>query len=55
MEADVDPRNTASRRCIERFGFQNEGYLRERWIVGDEVSDSILYGLLRSDWQKEQL
>ena len=23
--------------------------LRERWLVGDEVSDSALYGLLASD------
>ncbi len=24
--------------------------LRERWIVGGEVSDTGLYGLLRRDW-----
>ncbi|WP_088285329.1 GNAT family N-acetyltransferase [Ideonella sp. A 288] len=51
VEADVDPRNTASARTLERLGFLREGHLRERWIVGDEVSDSALYGLLHSDWQ----
>jgi ribosomal-protein-alanine N-acetyltransferase len=51
VEADVDPRNVASTKCLERLGFLQEGHLRERWIVGDEVSDSILYGLLRRDWQ----
>ncbi len=50
VEADIDPRNTASARVLERLGFQREGLLRERWIVGDEVSDSALYGLLRADW-----
>jgi hypothetical protein len=25
--------------------------LRERWIVGGEVSDSALFGLLRRDWE----
>jgi len=50
VEADIDPRNEASGRALERLGFQREGFLRERWIVGDEVSDSALYGLLRSDW-----
>ncbi|MBA4342365.1 MAG: GNAT family N-acetyltransferase [Methylibium sp.] len=50
IEADIDPRNTASARSLERLGFAKEGYLRERWIVGDEVSDSAMYGLLRKDW-----
>jgi ribosomal-protein-alanine N-acetyltransferase len=51
VEADTDPRNAASGRSLERLGFQREGLLRERWIVGDEVSDTALYGLLRSDWE----
>jgi RimJ/RimL family protein N-acetyltransferase len=50
IEADVAPRNARSVLCLERLGFQKEGHLRERWIVGDEVSDSWLYGLLLSDW-----
>ncbi len=50
LEADVDPRNTASVKTLERLGFQKEGVLRERWIVADEVSDSALYGLLASEW-----
>lgn len=49
IEADIDPRNVASARLLERLGFLREGLLRERWIVGDEVSDSALYGLLASD------
>ena len=50
VEADVDPRNLASTRSLVRLGFRKEGHLRERWIVGGEVSDSDLYGLLRRDW-----
>ena len=50
VEADIDPRNAASAKTLERLGFRQEGYLRERWIVADEVSDSSLYGLLRRDW-----
>ena len=49
LEADIDPRNVASAGLLERLGFAREGLLRERWIVGDEVSDSALYGLLASD------
>ena len=50
LEADIDPRNHASAKTLERLGFQQEGHLRERWIVSGEVSDTWLYGLLRRDW-----
>lgn len=50
VEADIDPRNSASSRCLQRLGFTKEGHLRERWIVAGEVSDSELYGLLRAEW-----
>ncbi len=50
LEADIDPRNAASAKTLERLGFVREGYLRERWIVGDEVSDTALYGLLRREF-----
>ncbi|KRF00358.1 GCN5 family acetyltransferase [Frateuria sp. Soil773] len=51
LEADIDPRNTASARSLERLGFRKEGHLRERWIVDGEISDTALYGLLRSEWK----
>lgn len=52
LEADIDPRNIASAKTLERLGFQKEGHLRERWIVNGEVSDTWLYGLLRREWQE---
>ena len=51
LEADIDPRNLASVRALERLGFEREGLLRERWQVADEVSDSVLMGLLARDWR----
>lgn len=51
IEADIDPRNSASAKSLERLGFKHEGHLRERWIVDGEVSDSGIYGLLQRDWQ----
>ena len=50
LEADIDPRNTASAKSLARLGFVLEGRLRERWIVGGEVCDAAIYGLLRSAW-----
>jgi ribosomal-protein-alanine N-acetyltransferase len=52
VEADIDPRNQPSARSLERLGFSKEGFLRERWIVDGEVSDSALYGLLAADWRR---
>ena len=49
--ADVDPRNTPSARAVERLGFAREGHLRERWIVGGEICDSWIYGLLAREWR----
>lgn len=50
IEADVDPRNTASMRTLERLGFQREGFLRERWCVAGEIQDAFFYGLLKREW-----
>jgi RimJ/RimL family protein N-acetyltransferase len=51
IEADVDPRNVGSIRTLERLGFQQEAYLRERWEVNGEVQDTLFFGLLRRDWE----
>ena len=50
LEADIDPRNSASAKSLARLGFVQEGFLRERWIVGEEVSDTALFGLLSREW-----
>ena len=49
IEAEIDPRNTASARLLERLGFVKEGLLRERWIIDGEIADGAIYGLLRTD------
>jgi [ribosomal protein S5]-alanine N-acetyltransferase len=51
LEADVDPRNTASILTLERLGFKREGFLRERWHVNGEIQDAFFYGLLRHEWE----
>ena len=53
IEADVDPRNDASIRTLEKLGFQREGYLRERWQINGEIQDAYFYGLLRQEWVGE--
>jgi RimJ/RimL family protein N-acetyltransferase len=50
IEADIDPRNDASARLLEKLGFRQEGYMPERWIVHGEKADTAFYGLLKRYW-----
>jgi RimJ/RimL family protein N-acetyltransferase len=51
VQAEVDTRNAASARVLEKLGFLREGTLREDCVVNGDVSDSWVYGLLRREWQ----
>jgi RimJ/RimL family protein N-acetyltransferase len=46
LEADIDPRNEASCRLVERIGFTREGLLRERWYVAGDATHAAMNGLL---------
>jgi RimJ/RimL family protein N-acetyltransferase len=50
IEADVDPRNGASLRLLDKLGFRREGHLRERYFKDGEIQDSIMLGLLRPEY-----
>lgn len=54
IEADIDPRNEASARLLQKMAFTHEGHMRERWIVNGEVCDTDFYGLIRRDWEARQ-
>jgi RimJ/RimL family protein N-acetyltransferase len=51
VEADIDPRNDGSRQLLARLGFSSEGVMRQRFFVGDEATDSEIFGLLAADWR----
>jgi [ribosomal protein S5]-alanine N-acetyltransferase len=53
VEAELDTRNAASARVLEKLGFVREGLRREDCVVSGEVSDSWIYGLLRRDWKPD--
>nr|WP_246359723.1 GNAT family protein [Stakelama sediminis] len=48
--ADTDPDNLASRRLLESLGFTLEGQLRGEWETHIGIRDSVIYGLLTTDW-----
>lgn len=45
LTADVDPRNTASLRLLEKHGFVETGRASGTWQVGDELCDSVYLAL----------
>lgn len=51
LEADADPRNTASIAVLTKQGFVREGYMRERYFLSGEPQDAEYYGLLRGEWR----
>jgi ribosomal-protein-alanine N-acetyltransferase len=50
LEAEVDVRNAASSRVLQRLGFTREGLLRQRWVGKGEAKDVEIFGLLRDEW-----
>ncbi|NNC73779.1 MAG: GNAT family N-acetyltransferase [Sphingomonadaceae bacterium] len=51
ITADTDPDNDGSNALLEKLGFRREGYLREEWETHLGVRDSIVWGLLKRDWE----
>ena len=51
IEADIDPRNAASRRLLAGLGFQGEATARERPLPDGSAIASELHVLRRSDWE----
>jgi [ribosomal protein S5]-alanine N-acetyltransferase len=54
IEAQIDPRNAASARVLQRLGFAYEGTQRERYFTKGEWCDSALYALLAREWKTER-
>ncbi len=48
--AYVHEDNIASCRVLEKIGFQEEGLLREHYVINGVPVNEVLYGLLKSEW-----
>jgi len=51
LYAWCDPRNTGSRRVMEKLGMQREGLLRNHTNWNGEFRDQLFYGILREEWK----
>lgn len=45
LEADVDPRNSASLKLLAKQGFVETGRATGTWVIGDETCDSVYLAL----------
>jgi len=48
---DTLDHNLRGQYIYEKFGFQQEGRLREGFLMNGKRRDMILYGLLRAEWR----
>lgn len=51
--ADLDPRNAASTRVVEKLGMRREAHLRENVLVKGEMCDSFIYAVLAREWSSQ--
>ncbi|MFF3545936.1 GNAT family N-acetyltransferase [Streptomyces platensis] len=54
IQAELDGRNTASARLLERLGMRREGHLRENEFLDGEWSDEVIYAMLAREWRDQQ-
>ena len=50
IEACIGPDNIASLTLIKKFGFTQEGILRQHYCYDGELMDSIIFSLLREEY-----
>ena len=51
VEAMIEPENTASIHLAERLGFQREGLLRDRDVIGGTHRSVLMFSRLAPDWR----
>ncbi len=49
IEANINPHNLASRRVLEKQGFQQEGFYRENYYFNGKFLDTAVFSLLKSN------
>lgn len=51
IAAECDPRNATSIRVMQKLGMRREALLVEAELVKGEWVDSLIFGLLESEWR----
>jgi ribosomal-protein-alanine N-acetyltransferase len=53
IEAFISPNNIPSQRLVQRLGFQQEGLLRGHFCYNGAIEDSLVFGLLRDEFEQK--
>lgn len=51
IEAFIGPNNIASLKTVQKFGFVQEGHLRSHFFTKGKYEDSLVFSLLRSEYE----
>ena len=51
IEACTGPENVASLKILQKFGFKQEGYLRQHYHWKDQIFDSLIFSLLKTEFE----
>ncbi|KUL49129.1 acetyltransferase [Streptomyces sp. NRRL F-4489] len=54
VQAELDGRNTASARLLERLGMRREAHLRENEFLDGEWADEVVYAILAREWREQR-
>ncbi|MFE0188735.1 GNAT family N-acetyltransferase [Streptomyces sp. NPDC059008] len=54
VQAELDGRNTASARVLERLGMRREGHLRENEFLDGVWTDEVVYAMLAREWRAQR-
>ncbi len=51
IEACTSPSNIASQAVLKKYGFVQEGYLRQHFVRTDVAEDSLIFSLLKEEYK----
>jgi len=55
VEAEANPKNTASLRVLEKTGFIKEGIIRKSVFLRGQWQDGVLCSILRDEWKEPKI
>jgi RimJ/RimL family protein N-acetyltransferase len=55
IQAQTDPRNSASQKVLEKVGFKKEGTLRRQFFSRGMWRDAFIYSILREEWKEPKI
>lgn len=52
IEACISPDNVPSLKLVDKLNFKKEGQLRAHYKIGNEIHDSVIFSLLKSEYEE---